>query len=109
MFVRMNKMMNLLPRCFALLGVLLVFCAPTAAQPIALTEPAEIALAKHLMNLGFTLQAAADTLEELPRVPMMTVHAAKGSMAVNTPAWLAGTRCKPVIHNQTVPTLAARA
>ncbi|MBM4356920.1 MAG: UvrD-helicase domain-containing protein [Deltaproteobacteria bacterium] len=25
-----------------------------------------------------TLQAAADTLEELPRVPMMTVHAAKG-------------------------------
>ena len=28
--------------------------------PIALTEPAEIALAKHLMNLGFTLQAAAE-------------------------------------------------
>ena len=60
MFVRMNKMMKSLPRCFALLGVLLVFCAPTAAQPIALTEPAEIALAKHLMNLGFTLQAAAE-------------------------------------------------
>jgi arginyl-tRNA synthetase len=33
---------------------------PTAAQPMALTEPAEIALAKHLMNLGFTLQAAAE-------------------------------------------------
>jgi len=34
--------------------------APTAAQPIVLTEAAEIALAKHLMNLGFTLQAAAE-------------------------------------------------
>jgi len=33
-------------------------------------------LAEYLARI--TLQAAADTLEELPRVPMMTVHAAKG-------------------------------
>jgi arginyl-tRNA synthetase len=31
-----------------------------AAQPVTLSEPAELALAKHLMNFGFTLQAAAE-------------------------------------------------
>ena len=38
-----------------------------------------------------------------------TRHAASGSMAVKTPAWFAGTRCKPVIQSQTVTTLAASA
>lgn len=31
-----------------------------ATQPVTLSEPAELALAKHLMNFGFTLQAAAE-------------------------------------------------
>jgi DNA helicase-2/ATP-dependent DNA helicase PcrA len=36
----------------------------------------EASLAEYLVRI--TLQADADTLEEVPRVPMMTVHAAKG-------------------------------
>ena len=31
-----------------------------ASQPVTLSDPAELALAKHLMNFGFTLQAAAE-------------------------------------------------
>ena len=34
--------------------------APVAARPLSLVEPSEVALAKHLMNLGFTLQPAAE-------------------------------------------------
>lgn len=31
-----------------------------ASQPVTLADPAELALARHLMNFGFTLQAAAE-------------------------------------------------
>lgn len=43
-------------------------------------------LADYLTRI--TLQAAADTLEDLPRVPMMTVHAAKGLEFEEV--WIAG-------------------
>jgi len=34
--------------------------AVDASQPVTLADPAELALARHLMNFGFTLQAAAE-------------------------------------------------
>lgn len=91
MFVRMNKMMKLLQRCFALLGVLLVFCAPTAAQHAghhAMTQTGHAARP----DLGAT--AAFDA-----RGVLWAAHKDNGHVAVSRSDDAGRTWSKPVYVN----------